>query len=94
VDLPQIDHAADEDPWGPDKSPMRDRPGARATTFRECAALSKIVNSTLLMFFAPSQIIKGQLLLDEYSKYQAWLSKLPDIVKLTDNCPAHVLCLQ
>jgi hypothetical protein len=63
-------------------------------TFRQCAALSKIVNSTLLTFYAPSQIIKGSLLLDEYAKYLHWYKKLPPTVSSTENAPAHVLSLQ
>jgi hypothetical protein len=46
------------------------------------------------VFFAPSQIIKGQLLLDEYTKYQTWFSRLPDSVKSPENAPAHVISLQ
>jgi hypothetical protein len=94
VDLPPKSAEADEAPWAPDNMPGPKRPSARATTFYECASLSKIVNSTLLMFFAPSQIIKGSLLLDEYSKYLAWYRRLPDAVTSTDNAPPHVLCLQ
>ena len=63
-------------------------------TFRQCAALSKIVNSTLLMFFAPSQIIKGSLLLDEYAKYLNWYQKLPPNVSSDEDAPAHVISLQ
>lgn len=94
VELPPINEAEDAEPWGPDNSPAKRRPGARASTFRQCAALSKIVNSTLLMFFAPSQIIKGRLLLDEYHKYLNWHSRLPRTLSSTDNAPAHVLSLQ
>jgi hypothetical protein len=94
VELPPVDEAADEEPWGPANSPAKRRPGARASTFRQCAALSKIVNSTLLMFFAPAQIIKGQLLLDEYQKYVNWYRRLPRKLASTENAPAHVLSLQ
>jgi hypothetical protein len=94
VELPPINEAEDEEPWGPENSPAQRRPGARASTFRQCAALSKIVNSTLLMFFAPSQIIRGSLLLDEYHKYLNWYHRLPRKLASTENAPAHVLSLQ
>jgi hypothetical protein len=94
VELPLIDEEEDEEPWGPENSPAKRRPGARTTTFRQCAALSKIVNSTLLMFFAPSQIIKGHLLLDEYKKYLNWYRRLPRNISSTEDAPAHVLSLQ
>jgi hypothetical protein len=94
VDLPTKNDEEDAKAWGPEGSPARERPGMRPTTFRECAALSKIVNSTLMMFFAPSQIIRGHFLLDEYSKYQAWYRRLPEAVTSTENAPPHVMCLQ
>jgi hypothetical protein len=94
VDLPPLDDKKDAEPWGPEGSPSRKRPGARAITFRECASFSIIVNSTLLMFFAPSQVISGRLLLDEHKKYQDWYKRLPDMLASTDDTPAHVLCLQ
>src|ERR1700760_349925 len=84
VELPPLNESEDAEPWGPRNSAVSRRPGARAMTFRECAALSKLVNSTLLMFFAPSQIIKGRLLLDEYNKYLNWYRRLPAIVSSTD----------
>jgi hypothetical protein len=93
VDLPPEDEEEDNELWGPPESSVEPQPGAKATTFLETAALSKIVNSTLIMFFAPSQIINGKLLLDEYSKYQAWYGRLPDIIAKTENAPAHVICL-
>ncbi|KAF2669508.1 hypothetical protein BT63DRAFT_262961 [Microthyrium microscopicum] len=90
IELPPLDDDLDEQPWGP----RQVKPGARASTFRQCAALSKIVNSTLLMFFAPSSIIKGKLLLDEYHKYTSWFERLPDIVRLSDEeVPPHVISL-
>jgi hypothetical protein len=46
------------------------------------------------MFFAPSQIIKGSLLLDEYDKYLNWQRHLPAMIASTENAPAHVLGLQ
>jgi hypothetical protein len=94
VELPPVNEAEDEEPWGPANSLAKRRPGVRASTFRQCAALSKIVNSTLLMFFAPAQIIKGQLLLDEYHKYLNWYRRLPRKLASTENAPAHVLSLQ
>jgi hypothetical protein len=94
VELPPVGGPDDTEPWGPPNSAIASRPGARATTFRHCASLSKIVNSTLLMFFAPSQIIKGSLLLDEYEKYLSWYRHLPAIISRTENAPAHVISLQ
>jgi hypothetical protein len=94
VELPPTDPEGDKTSWGPPGHSARRRPGARAMTFRQCASLSKTVNSTLLMFFAPSQIIKGKLLLDEYNKYQVWYNRLPDSLSTTENAPAHILCLQ
>jgi hypothetical protein len=46
------------------------------------------------MFFAPSQIIKGSLILDEYEKYLHWYRHLPPMISSTENAPAHVLSLQ
>jgi hypothetical protein len=94
VDLPPQDEAKDKEPWDPDELPSKQRPSARASNFRQCASLSKIVNSTLLMFFAPTEIIRGKSLLDEYNKYQTWYRRLPAVVASTDNAPPHVLCLQ
>lgn len=45
------------------------------------------------MFFAPSQIIKGRLLLDEYNRYQQWYHSLPAMVASVENAPAHVISL-
>jgi hypothetical protein len=94
VDLPPQDETKDKESWGPDDLPFKKRLGAQASTFQQCASLSKIVNSTLLMFFSPSEIIRGKLLLDEYSKYQSWYQRLPTIVATTDDAPPHILCLQ
>lgn len=94
VELPPHNPGEDERPWGPLGHASRHRPGVSALTFRQCAMLSKIVNSTLLMFFAPSQIIKGRLLLEEYHKYQAWYKSLPVVISSTEHAPAHVLVLQ
>jgi len=95
VDLPRVVKEEDDEPWTPHADGSRSRrPGARSTTFYEVASLSKIVNSTLLLFFAPSQTMKGSLLLDEYNKYLAWYRRLPSIVASTQDAPPHVLCLQ
>ena len=84
----------DDEPWIAYGTNLPARPGYRSTTFHEVASLSKIVNSTLLMFFAPSQSIKGSILLDEYEKYQTWFRRLPSSVASIENAPPHVLCLQ
>jgi hypothetical protein len=94
IDLPPIDEALDREPWMAYDVPSEKRPGARSTTFHQVAALSKIVNSTLQMFFAPAQILSGSILLDEYGKYLQWFRRLPKIVSSIDNAPPHVLCLQ
>lgn len=95
VELPHIESKDDEEPWIPheDRS-QRGQPGARSTTFHEVASLSKIVNSTLVMFFAPSQVIAGKLILDEHEKYLGWHRRLPAIVASAKDAPPHVICLQ
>ncbi|KIW03216.1 uncharacterized protein PV09_05440 [Verruconis gallopava] len=94
IDLPSIVEADDLAPWEPVGDGSKTKvPGARSTTFYEVASLSRILNSTLYLFFAPSQVLKGSLLLDEYNKYKAWYSRLPPIVQLVDEPAPHVLCL-
>ncbi|TLD39586.1 hypothetical protein E2P81_ATG00573 [Venturia nashicola] len=94
VDLPRVVKEEDEEVWVAYADGTRSKqPGARSTTFHEVAALSKIVNSTLLLFFAPSQTVKGSLLLDEYNKYRDWYQRLPAIVAQTQDASPHVLCL-
>ncbi|RDI87158.1 hypothetical protein Vi05172_g2827 [Venturia inaequalis] len=94
VDLPQVIKDQDEESWVAHADGTRSkRPGARSTTFHEVAALSKIVNSTLLLFFAPSQTMKGSLLLDEYNKYRGWYQRLPSVIAQTQDASPHVLCL-
>jgi hypothetical protein len=95
VELPYVSEEEDNQPWVSYGDGNHSRqPGARSTTFHEVASLSKIVNSTLLLFFAPSQVMKGSLLLDEYQKYTTWYHKLPRIVSSSDDAPPHVICLQ
>ena len=95
IDLPIISKEDDEAPWdafgdgGHSKTP-----GGRSTTFHEVASLSKILNSTLYLFFAPTQTLKGSLLLDEYNKYKTWYAGLPQIVQLSDDAAPHVFTLQ
>lgn len=93
VDLPPINKEEDEEEWLAYDVPSGKRPGARSTTFNQVAALSKIVNSTLQMFFAPAQILSGSILLDEYNKYLQWYRRLPIIVSSIDDAPPHVLSL-
>jgi hypothetical protein len=94
VDLPPISEEDDKERWEAYDTPSPNKPGARSTTFNQVASLSLIVNSTLLMFFAPSKVLSGSLLLDEYNKYLTWHRKLPSIVAGIDDAPPHVLCLQ
>ncbi|KAF2757070.1 hypothetical protein EJ05DRAFT_501611 [Pseudovirgaria hyperparasitica] len=93
IELPPVDDDLDKQPWNAYDTPGPDKPGARSTTFNQCAALSKIVNSTLCMFFAPTRVLSGSLLLDEYTKYVNWSRRLPDIISSIDDAPPHVLCL-
>ncbi|OCL04980.1 hypothetical protein AOQ84DRAFT_299807 [Glonium stellatum] len=93
VDLPPINKEEDEEEWLAYDVPSGKRPGARSTTFNQVAALSKIVNSTLQMFFAPAQILSGSILLDEYNKYLQWYRRLPAIISSINDAPPHVLCL-
>ena len=94
VALPEVDNAEDDEPWEAYETSLPVRPGARSTTFLQAALLSKIVNSTLLMFFAPSVPLNGNLLLEEYDKYRNWYRSLPDVVRHTSTAPSHVICLQ
>lgn len=95
VDLPRVVKEEDDEPWFAHADGTHStRPGARSTAFHEVAALSKIVNSTLLLFFAPSQTMKGSLLLDEFNKYHSWYLRLPAIVAQTQDASPHILCLQ
>ncbi|KAF2499221.1 hypothetical protein BU16DRAFT_263766 [Lophium mytilinum] len=93
IELPPIDDEVDQETWLAYDISSRKRVGARSTTFNQVAALSKIVNSTLHMFFAPAQILSGTTLLDEYNKYLQWFSRLPDLVSSIDDAPPHILCL-
>lgn len=95
TDLPHVEALDDDAPW--EASEMEDiahKPGARSSTFRQSSELSKIINSTLHLFFAPSVPLSGRLLLEEYDKYLIWYESLPSVVSGTDNAPPHVLCLQ
>lgn len=94
VDLPPIHSEEDEEEWTAHGIARPVRPSAKSSTFHEAAALSKIVNSTLQMFFAPTQIISGGLLLSEYEKYLSWYKRLPPIVADMESATPHVLCLQ
>lgn len=95
IDLPPVNPVEDEDEWiAPGQVVNQPRKSARTTTFRQIISLSKIVNSTLQMFFAPSQTMSGSLLLEEYNKYIKWFAKLPATVASVENAPPHVISLQ
>jgi hypothetical protein len=95
IDLPSVVQKDDDAPWEAIGDGNETRiPGGRSTTFHEVASLSKILNSTLYLFFAPSQRLTGSLLLDEYNKYKDWYHRLPPIVSLIDDAAPHVLTLQ
>lgn len=94
-ELPQISEEEDREPWSaPEIEAPSQRPGARGSTFAHCTLLSKIINSTLLMFFAPILPLSGSLLVDEYEKYLDWYNALPPAISSTNNAPPHVICLQ
>ncbi len=94
VGLPKVDPEEDALPWTGDEMNLPPRRGARSTTFNRCAALSRIVHSTLTMFFAPVVPLSGSLLLEEFEKYLEWRRTLPPIVATIKDAPPHVLCLQ
>jgi len=94
VDLPPVDREDDDEEWEAYSITRPVKPSAKSTTFHESSALSKIVNSTLQMFFAPTQIMSGSLLLNEYDKYITWYQRLPPVVARIDDATPHVLCLQ
>lgn len=94
AELPLIMQEEDERPWEAAGLGIVRKPGARASVFHYCATLSRIVNSTLLMFFAPTSALTGESLLEEYQLYLDWKNGLPDIVAHTKNAPPHVICLQ
>lgn len=92
--LPLITEEEDNRPWEASDIGVVRRPGVRASVFHYCSTLSKIVNATLLMFFAPSVPLTGSLLLEEYQMYLDWKHDLPDIVAITEDATPHVICLQ
>ncbi|TKA73117.1 hypothetical protein B0A49_03413 [Cryomyces minteri] len=93
VDLPPIDPGEDAEEWFAYDINRPRKPSARSTTFNQVAALSKIVNSTLQLFFAPQVALCGNKLLEEYAKYTSWHKALPPIVSTIDDGTPHVLCL-
>lgn len=94
VALPEVDEQVDKEPWQAYHSDIIHTPGAKSSTFAFCAKLSQIVNTTLLMFFAPTQPLSGALLLEQNTRYLDWWDDLPPILRSTDNAPPHVLTLQ
>lgn len=94
MDLPPIIKEDDEVGWVAYGVKGMRKPSARSSTFNRVATLSKIVNSTSHMFFAPSKMFSGAILLDEYNKYQSWYNTLPAILLSIEDAPPHVLCLQ
>ncbi|EKG14941.1 Transcription factor fungi [Macrophomina phaseolina MS6] len=93
VEIPPVDPVKDEDEWIAHGQLNQPRKCTGTTTFRQLISLSKIVNSTLQMFFAPSKTISGSLLLEEYNKYIQWFAKLPAAVASVENAPPHVISL-
>jgi len=94
VATPEVQFSDDEEPWQPYEVDVPGMPGARASVFYQCALLSRIINSTLMMFFAPSTKLTGDALLVEYHRYLQWKQKLPPNVASLDRSPSHVLNLQ
>ncbi|KAK5201702.1 hypothetical protein LTR16_001762 [Cryomyces antarcticus] len=93
VDLPPVDPKEDAEEWCAYDIDRPRKPSNRSTTFNQVAALSKIVNSTLQLFFAPTVALCGNKLLEEYAKYTSWYKALPSIVSTIDDGTPHVLCL-
>ncbi len=94
MDLPAIIQEEDEDEWIAYDISRPRKPSLRSSTFHAVAELSKIVNSTLLMFFAPTKVLSGHTLLDEYHKYTQWYAKLPQALVTTEDATPHVLSMQ
>ncbi|EON65058.1 hypothetical protein W97_04293 [Coniosporium apollinis CBS 100218] len=93
VDLPAIAVEEDESEWIAYGISRPRKPSLQSSTFHAVAELSKIVNSTLLMFFAPSKVMSGHLLLEEYRKYTQWYAKLPEALVSTEDATPHVLSM-
>lgn len=92
--IPEVDSSIDNETWvAYYESSKGISPGAVSTTFKELITLCIIVNSTLTLFFSPTKVISGSILLDEYEKYMKWKERLPNIVTASDRPPPHVLCL-
>ena len=91
---PEVDEEYDAEVWESYEMSLRHRPGARSTTFNECAKLSLIVNGTLFMFYAPSDALTGARVLVEYESYRKWYRELPTVINTTRRAPPHILCLQ
>lgn len=99
IALPEPDLETDEETWKSYEMAITNRPGARATVFRKCAELSKIANSTQIMFYAPTERLTGSRLVDNYEKYLDWYRHLPGMVRIIDEGkdpppPPHIICLQ
>lgn len=97
VDLPVVDSREDEEAWKPYGTEGPDypfRPGVRSSTFHYTATLSEIINTTLLMFFAPTVSLSGTILVEHYEKYLRWKQSLPENLKNPDGAPPHVISLQ
>ncbi|KAI9695939.1 MAG: hypothetical protein M1820_008351 [Bogoriella megaspora] len=93
VGMPEIDEGADAYPWYPFGIEGPGKPGARSSTFNHLAALSKIINSTLSLFFAPTQKMTAAQIVQEHQKYINWFDALPPIISQIHDAPPHVLCL-
>jgi hypothetical protein len=93
VNLPQIDEAEDVRPWYPSHLVGPGKLGARSSTFNRLAALAKLINSTLHLFFAPTKRMSAVILAQEYDKYLEWLRTLPPHVSKVENATPHVLSL-
>lgn len=90
---PQIEQAQDVHDWTNDDFFMKPKPGMRSSTFSNIAALGKLINSTLYMFFAPTHEISALAIITEHSKYLSWFDHLsPGLANLID-APPHVLHL-
>lgn len=93
IDLP-IAHTADDFNWQPHGMDRLPVPGLYSAVFQHLISLSKLVNSTLNILYAPSHIMSGKLLMRQYSRYRKWHEDLPQKIRAMEDAPPHVLSLQ
>lgn len=92
VDNPVTDRTDDSN-WEPYGTDGKVLPGLFSSTLRAAVSLSKIVNSTQYILYAPSSPMSGKLLIDQYSRYRKWFEELPHRSRTLGNAPPHALSL-